>query len=315
MDQATKVLMGHVAQLGEISENEAHRIVNEIYKDGIVSRPEAEALFRLSDMLSSSDPAWQSRFKEAMRDFLLTREAPEGWITDEEADWVMAQIQTDDHTPTLDEMDLLIELLRKAEGAPAKLAKFTLDAIAERIISDGLANLKMVERLRFTLYAGAGDGGLWVSQYEAATLFKINDVIADARNASTWNDLFARAVGNHLMARAHPEPQTVENALAREDWLKDTSSSTGGFFARMGASFGSGNWFESITYSRKKAEQARRVAEDAANREAEKVTDVENDWLLSSIHGDGKVSPAEIALLEFLKTEAPGFAQGLAASA
>ena len=57
------------------------------------------------------------------------------------------------------------------------------------------------------------------------------------------------------------------------------------------------------------------MAEDAANREAEKVTDVENDWLLSSIHGDGKVSPAEIALLEFLKTEAPGFAQGLAASA
>ncbi len=315
MDQATKVLMAHVAQLGEISEGEALRIVNDIYKDGIVSRTEAEALFRLSDMLSSSDPAWQSRFKEAMRDFLLTREPPEGWITDEEADWVIGQVQTDDHTPTLDEMDLLIELLRKADGAPAKLAKYTLDAIADRIIEDGLANLKMVERLRFALYAGAGDGGLWVSQYEAAILFKINDHIAEARNAATWNDLFARAVGNHLMARAHPAPQTVEGALAREDWLSDTSSSTGGFFSRMGASFGSGNWFETITYNRKKAEKARRVAEDAANREAEKVNDIEQDWLLSSIREDGKVSPAELALLEFLKTEAPGFAQGLAASA
>ncbi|MEL6857592.1 MAG: hypothetical protein AAFO74_04355 [Pseudomonadota bacterium] len=315
MDQATKVLMAHVAQLGEISEGEAHRIVNEIYQDGIVSRAEAESLFRLSDMLSSSDPAWQSRFQEAMCDFLLTREPPEGWITDDEAEWVIAQVQTDGHLPTLDEMDLLIGLLRKAEGAPAKLAKFTLDAIADRIISDGLANLKMVERLRFALYAGAGDGGLWVSQYEAAILFKINDQIAEARNASTWNDLFARAVGNHLMARAHPAPQTVESALAREDWLNDTSSNVGGFFARMGASFGSGNWFEAISYNRKKAEQARRAAEDAALREAEKVTDLENDWLLSSIKEDGKVSPAELALLEFLKSEAPGFAQGLAASA
>lgn len=312
MDQETNILLARVAKLGEISENEAHRIVNDIYKDGIVSRGEAETLFRLSDVLSATEPAWTSRFHEAMKDYLLTREAPEGWITEGEADWLIAQVQTQGQEPSLDELDLLIELLRKAEGAPEKLALFTVDAVSRRIIADGMASLKMVERMRAALYAGAGHGGLWVSQHEAVTLFKTNDAIADADNAPTWNDLFARAVGNHLMARAHPSPQTVEGALARESWLQDNSTSTSGFFSRMGGSFASGNWFEMITHNGRKAAEARQVAAEAASREAENVTDIENDWLLKSLGSDGKVSPAETALIAFLKQEAPGFAQGLA---
>lgn len=312
MDQETKVLMARVAKLGEISEIEAHRIMNEIYSDGIVSRAEAESLFRISDSLSATDPAWISRFQEAMKDYLLTREPPEGWITDAEADWLIAQVQFSGHEPTLDEVDLLIELLRKADGAPEKLARFTLNAVSNHIIAEGHASLKLVERMRFAIYAGAGEGGLWVNQFEAAILFKTNDAIATADNAPTWNDLFARAVGNHLMARAHPSPQSVEGALAREAWLQDTSSSTGGFFAKMGSSFGSGNWFEMITHNGRKAAQARQIAAEAADREAEKVTEFENDWLLKSLDGDGRISPAEAALIEFLKREAPGFAQGLA---
>lgn len=312
MDQETKILMARVAKLGEISESEAHRIVNEIYADGIVSRAEAESLFRISDTLSATDPAWMSRFQEAIKDFLLTREPPEGWITEGEADWIIAQVQHTGHTPTLDEIDLLIELLRKAEGAPEKLARFTLQAVSDQIIADGLASLKMVERMRFALYAGAGEGGLWVSQFEAGILFKTNDAIAAADNAPTWNDLFARAVGNHLMARAHPAPQTVQSALAREAWLQDTNVNAGGFFSRMGASFGSGNWFEMITHNGRKAAQARQIAAEAANRQAEQVTEIENRWLVTSLDTDGKVSPAEAALIDFLKQEAPGFAQGLA---
>ncbi|MEM1147108.1 MAG: hypothetical protein AAGH49_04895 [Pseudomonadota bacterium] len=303
--------MARVAKLGELSESEAHRIVNEIYADGIVSRGEAEALFRLSDVLSETDPAWISRFQEAVKDFLLTREPPEGWITDEEADWLISQVQTDASTPTLDEIDLILELLRKADGAPESLGDFVLEAISERIIADGVANLKMVERMRYALYAGAGNGGIWVTQKEADILFKINDAIAESRNAETWNDLFARAIGNHLMARAHPAPQTVEDALSRETWLSDSSSSAGGFLSRMGSSFGSGNWFQSITYSSKRAAEARRRAAEAADREAEEITDFESTWVLDRIASDKKVSPAEMALLEFLKKEAPGLAEGL----
>ena len=308
-------MMARVAHLGEMSESEARRIVNETYQDGIVSRGEAEALFRINDVLKATDPEWASRFQEALKDYLLTREPPEGWVTDEEAEWLLSQVQMDGDKPGLDEIDLLLAVLRQAKGAPESLAHYTLEAISARIIADGVANMNMVERMRYALYAGAGDGGLWVTAHEAAVLFKTNDAIAEARNATTWNDLFARAVGNHLMARAHPAPQTVQEALSRETWLNDTSSNAGGFFARMGASFASGNWFETVTYSGKKAADARMAAADAASRDAERVTDEEQTWLKRRLGWDKKISPAETALIEFLKQEAPGFTEGLVAAA
>ncbi len=308
-------MMARVAQLGEMSESEARRIVNETYQDGIVSRGEAEALFRINDVLKATDPEWASRFQEALKDYLLTREPPEGWVTDEEAEWLLSQVQMDGEKPGLDEIDLLLAVLRQAKGAPESLAHYTLEAISARIIADSVANMNMVERMRYALYAGAGDGGLWVTAHEAAILFKTNDAIAEARNATTWNDLFARAVGNHLMARAHPAPQTVQEALSREAWLNDTSSNAGGFFARMGASFASGNWFEKVTYSGKKAADARMAAADAASRDANRVTDEEQTWLKRRLGWDKKISPAETALIEFLKQEAPGFTEGLVAAA
>lgn len=315
MDQETQIIMARVAKVGELTETEAHRIVNEIYADGIVSRGEAETLFRLNEMLTASNPEWGSRFREALTDFLITREAPEGWVTDEEADWLMAQVHHDGEHPCLEEIDLLLAVLRKADGVPSQLAHYTLDAIAHRIIDAGSANQLMVERARFALFAGAGDGGLWVSQHEASVLFKINDAIATASNDPSWNDLFARAVGNHLMARAHPEPRSIEDAFAREAWLQDTSGGAGSFFSRMGASFLSGNWFASVTYSPRKAEKARLMAAQAADRDAEHVTETENSWLIEQLESDDQISPAEQALLAFLSKEAPGFAQGLAVAA
>ena len=80
MGQETKAMMASVEKLGEVSEAEALRIVNETYKDGIVSRGEAEALFRMNDVLKTTDVEWASRFQEALKDFLLTREPPEGWV-------------------------------------------------------------------------------------------------------------------------------------------------------------------------------------------------------------------------------------------
>lgn len=315
MDQETQIIMARVAKVGEMTESEAHRIVNEIYSDGIVSRGEAETLFRLNETLSATNPEWGSRFREALTDFLITREAPEGWVTDEEADWLLEQVHHDGEFPCLEEIDLLIAVLRKADGVPEKLAHYTLDAVMHRIVEAGKATQAMVERARFALFAGAGDGGLWVSQHEASALFTTNDTIADADNDPSWNDLFARAVGNHLMARAHPEPKSIEDAFEREAWLKDTSVNPGGLFARMGASFFSGNWFASVTHNPRKAEQARMAAAEAATREAEKVTTEETDWVLAGIEGDGKISPAEQALIDFLRAEAPGFAEGLTLAA
>lgn len=314
MDRDLQVMMSRVARLGEMSEEEARRIVNQVYEDGIVSRGEAEALFRLNDQLTIADAHWKMRFTEAVKDYLLTREPPEGWVSEEEAIWLIKQVDHHGNRPSLEEIDLVIHILRFADGAHESLFDHALSTVSQRIIADGRADADMVERMRFLVFARSGDGASWVSRNEAVLLFQTNDAIAFAKNDPSWNDFFARAIANHLMARAHPNPATIEDALRRDKWVKDTDSGPLGFFGRMATSF-DGGWFEKVAYSSKKASQARMKAADIASRAAAEVTEDENAWLMKRLGWDDKVSPAERALLEFLKGEVPGLVEGLAIAA
>jgi hypothetical protein len=315
MDQDLQGILSRVAELGELSEAEAKRILKDVYQDGIVSRPEAEALFLISDSLSKTYPEWQARFVGAVKDFLLTREAPLGWVTEEEADWLIEQIETGHPEPQSAEIELCLTVLSYAEGADVRLSRYVLNAIAQQITEQGSATEALVELMRRALFAASGDSGIWVSRFEANVLFATNDAIAFAKNDAAWNELFARAIGNHLLARAHPNPQTQADALSREAWLKDPSSDFTGFLSDMVNSFGKGDWFGKVTYSPKRARKACELAREIADREAEQVDQAETAWFMDRIDRDQTISPAERALISFLKKEAPGFAQGLATAA
>ncbi|MGB3626213.1 MAG: hypothetical protein WA989_10300, partial [Henriciella sp.] len=278
MENEMQLLMARIAHLGEMTEGEARRIVNEIYRDGIVSRQEAESLFRLNDQLAERDPVWVERFIEAIKDFLLTREAPEGWITDEEADWLMAQTGRDGHIETASEIDLILTLLRYADGAPESLSRYCLEAVSRRIIENGVADAAMTERMRRILFAPAGEASLWVNRHEATILFKTNDAVAEAPNTKMWNTMFAKAILNHLVAAAHPDPVTEADALKREAWLKDTNASVGGFFSRMANAFTSGTWFEKVSHDAEAAARARYMAKEANGKKAAAVTADEQNW-------------------------------------
>ncbi len=314
MDQDLQILMSSVARLGELSEAEANRIVKEVYDDGIATRGEAEALFLLNDTLAASDALWVQRFSAAVQDFLLAQ-APEGQITQAQADWLIAQLGPYEEIASPDEIDLLLAILNAAETAPISLSRYTLQVISARIKADGRARPDMTERMRKILYTVCGEAGIWVSRFEATVLFEANDAIGFARNDPSWNDLFARAVANHLMARAHPEPHTQPEALSRQAWLQESSADTGNFLSRMGGSFLTGNWFETVAYDPEKAARARRAADDVARREAEDITDDENAWFMQRLGWNPKINPAERALVDFLKTEAPGFTHGLTVAA
>ena len=311
MDREMQLLMARIANLGAVSEAEARQIVNEVYRDGIVSREEAEALFRLNDQFAERDPVWVERFIEAIRDFLLTRETPHGWVTDAESDWLIGVIGRDGHIETESEIDLLLEVLRHAEGAPEALSRYCLEAVSRRIIENGIADEAMTERMRRILSAPGGEAGLWVSRHEATVLFRTNDAIAEAPNARSWNNVFAKAILNHLLSAAHPEPQTEADALSRDAWLKDNKASVGGFFARMANAFTSGSWFDKISHDAEAAARARYVAKEAAAKAGKQITPDEDKWFLRRLGWDKSVSPAERTLIDLLNSEAPGFARGL----
>lgn len=308
-------LMTKVADLGRISEQEARQIVNEVYDDGVVSRAEADALFELNNKLSGSDKLWDDRFREAIKDFLLTVEAPVGWITEEECQWLMQHIIADGRIALETELDLLLDVLRYAEGAPQSLGLFTLQAICDYAKREEAVDAFTVERLRRALYAPAGDGATWVTRAEAAKLFELNDAVGLSKNDTSWNDLFARAIGNHLMAAAHPAPQTEQAALSREKWLEARSGGVAGFFKSAARTLSDGTWFEKVSHDPKKAARASLAAKEAANRAAETVDSEEEDWLVTRLGWDKDINAAERALIDFLKKEAPGFTAGIVEAA
>lgn len=63
-----------------------------VYPDGVVSRPEVEKLFRLNAAATSVCPEWRDFFVEAATDYLVHQERPEGYVSDENADWLMRMI-------------------------------------------------------------------------------------------------------------------------------------------------------------------------------------------------------------------------------
>lgn len=315
MSQNIDELAANIVGFENLSEAEAKKVAQSVYQDGIVNRLEAEKLFKINNLLSGHNEKWDRQFVETVKDFLLTVEAPVGWVTEEEGDWLMEQIGQDDRVKLGSEVDLLVSVLRFAEGAPVSLSRFALDCVCNRVRNAGRAMPENIERLRYILFAAAGERQSWVSRYEATALFKLNDDISNAKNDPSWNDLFARAIGNHLLASAHPNAVDEAEAFRREIWMKDTSSGALGFFAKMGGTFASGDWFKHLTHSDEKAMKARNAAVEAAQREGEVVTDDETAWFVKRLGWDNAVSPAEQALVKFLKEEAPGFVDGVTVAA
>lgn len=307
MDRSTEALFTKVASLGEMSEDDALRIVQEVYRDGIVSRSEAENLYRLHPTLKNVDNDWAGRFIDTVRDYVIENEAPHGWVDEDECDWLIALTDLENSAPSAFDVDLLIAILRKTEGAPDRLAETVLAAMVRLIKQEGVVSAERVEDLRAIMFAPTGHQGLWISRLEAQCLFEINDAVASARNAPSWDDFFARAIGNHLMSRSHPSPQSEADALAREKWLQDTSVDVGGLLSRTARSFFEGNWWKSVLHDSEKSMQAEYAAREAGNLAAEAVTLDEQEWLNRRLGWDNRISSAEKALIDFLKQEVPGY--------
>ncbi|MGH1421159.1 MAG: hypothetical protein ACRBEQ_05020 [Hyphomonas sp.] len=315
MDKVVENLGRMIPATSSLTTEEALEVINHVYHDGRIDPGEADALFELNATLGGTNPAWDARFIEAVKDFILGEsEGPRHWVTDAESNWLITNIERDGQICPVSELELLLRILREAEGAPLALGHFTMRIACDRIIDRGKAVAEDIERVRRALYAAGSDGGTWVSRFEAEMMFRTNDAVAYSANDKGWSDLFARAIANHLMARAHPNPVGELQALAREAWLADTDVSVKSTFNNLVGGLSSG-WFKSVTHDEAKAQAARAAMNEAAARAAEQIDEPEVNWLLRRIRKDTSVSPAERALVEFLKDEAPGFSEGILAAA
>jgi len=82
---------------GVVDEGEALQFETVVYADGEVERDEADAAFQINDAVSgaANSPEWERVFVRVVTDYVLADEATPGVVDDEEAAYLIDQIDGD----------------------------------------------------------------------------------------------------------------------------------------------------------------------------------------------------------------------------
>lgn len=287
-----------IAQTRALGPDETLALRRAVWPDGEISAQEANILFELNRSCSAPSAEWVDFFVEAITAFLVEQAEPRGYVSDENAAWLMQAIDHDGRVDTLAELELLVKVIERAENVPDRLKAYALDQIRQAVLhgdgptrcGDGLQpgtiGTSEVRLLRRVLYAAGGDAPAHISRAEAELLFAIKDATLDGANAPEWQTLFVQAISLHLMTNQRFRALTRQDAQRLHAFMADTSSGIGSFFGRMAGSF----------------DRATAVAAEADSEPAPEdgLTASEQAWLQAKVSEDGKLDPLERALLKAL---------------
>lgn len=270
-----------------------------VFKDGIVSSDELDALFDLASRAPEGDPEWAHFFAEAAADFYLREEHPHGYLTEDEFQSLKARTAREGRVNALT-LGLCVTLLEKAIATPPAMTEFIAEQIALHVRAKKNGPRLSADDVNLTrrfIFACGGAGNVAVARREAEFLFDLADMTADAANDPSWTEFFVRALANHVMAHIGYEPLSHDDAKALYAFMADRDKNVGGFLTRMvrGALAGLKAEEPSLAAQRNAARER-----DAA--EAEKVTPEEAEWLAARIGRDGALHADEQALVEHLRS-------------
>lgn len=301
-----------------VTDADVLRLRRDVYRDGLISREEARDVFALDHVVDDKPESWREFFVESIVDYVVEKEAPRGYISDANADWLIASISHDGIVDHRTELELLVKAMDRAHGVPPHLAAFALNQVElavvdgkgalmrGRVLTPGVIGEHEVEMLRRILYAAASDGNIGISREEAEVLFRINDRTSEADNHPSWTELFTKAIAYSVMAVSGYDLPSREEALRREEWLDDTGVNLGGFFRRMLSGSLAAHMDAVRLETGSESYHGARNAQDAqASLSHERIDAEEADWLAHRIGRDGKLHHNEKELLGFLKRESP----------
>lgn len=300
-----------------ITAEDVQALRRSLYNDGVAEAGEVERLFALDEAAADHDPAWCELFVEAVTDYIVEQAAPQGYVSEANADWLIARISADGAVKTATELELLVKVLEKAKSSPERLSAFALGQVKKAVVQGegplarggsletGRVGRNEVELMRRILYAFGGEGSIAITRAEAEILFDINDATAGTANDPAWTDLFVKAVANFLMAASGYAVPPRQEAIRCEAWLDAPTGGVADIFARMAAG-GLRSVFQA--YREPTAEEdwaGHNMRAEAHAAAAGQVTAEEAEWLAQRIGRDGALHENEKALLRFIRDEAP----------
>jgi hypothetical protein len=303
---------------GTVTDLQTLELRRQLFSDSTISEREADWLFEINDRCVKQEPSWGVFFVEALTDFFVHQLKPAGYISDENARWLIECIDSDGKLESKNELELLLAIFEKAKSVPEALSAYALDQVKHAVtagegvtrsgavLEPGIVSENDVEVLRRILYAYGSPGNIAITDSEAEVLFDINDQTAGAANHPSWNVLFAQALANHMMMTSGHTPISRETALRYEAFLYDepkAEMSEAGFIESLVKSL-RGIYNAGVDDSENKARD-KRLRHESDTAASEIITAEEAKWLASRIDRDGTMSEAEKALLSFIKRESP----------
>ena len=292
---------------GQIAADELLALRREGWGDGIITRAEAEALFVLNNSLAERSPEWCDFFVEAIGEFVLNGTPPRLQCSDDEAAWLIGQIDHDGVVESLAELECMVRILERAENTPDRLKNYVLAAVEREVLTGvgptrcggelsathiSAAECRIIRRV---IWASGGHGPAAVTRHDAEMLFRLKDETLAEENAPEWDDLFIDGVANYLKGFTLQNAQlSHDRRLELEAFVADNSASVGRFMGRVAREAPQVmNHFGKV-FGKKKPAGSGYEALAAAG---EVVTDYESEWLDKMVDADGEVDDLESRLI------------------
>ena len=308
-------LLAEIKNKGRVEQNDILALRKQVFGDNAISMDEADALFTLNQ-LSQKPVEWQDFFIDAITNFLVRQTLPKGYVSRANAMWLMARIDHDGVIETHTELELLLNIMKRADNVTEELEVYALTLVKyavlngtgflgkDRALQAGVIGEAEVNVLKRVLYSCSSEDGIGISKREAEVIFDLNDACAHAKNHESWTRLFVGAIANHIMMLASWNEPEAREALRREKWLEGRGD---GFLLPK---------FEGFTealisiFSKPTALKFTNMNK-VRTRQAERVNAGEANWLIERLSRDGQLHENERALLRFLKEESPQIHESL----
>lgn len=299
-------LAQRVADDGVVSAEELVGLRREGWGDGIITREEAEALFAINNALEERDEEWCDFFVETIGEFVLNGTEPRLQCNDEEADWLIAQVDHDGVIESVVELETIVRIIERAENVTDRLKHYIVKQVEKEVLTGtgptrcggelSATHISAAECriLRRVIFASGGHGPAAVSRFDAEMLFRLKDETLAEENSPEWDDLFLDGVSNFLKGFALQNAQiSHERASELQAFVADNKANVGRFMANvMRESPNVANHFGKVFGKRTDtpgfAEQA---------MAGEEVTDFEQEWLDKMIETDGEIDELERRLI------------------
>ena len=302
---------------GKITADDVLELRHNVFWKGVVTPDDAEMVFALNDPLEKdADASWAPFFVEALTDYVVIQAEPSGYISEENADWLMAHIaRSSGRVDSACEFELLVKTLERAKVSPVKLVAFALEQVkfgvigadchisAARSCEPGVVDRAETELVRRILFAFGGDGNIAVTRQEAGVLFDINDATSETKNDPAWSDLFVKALANFLMSTLGYQVPTRQDALRREAWLDAPTPGLGDFMSQMLAGSLNAMW-DACTNGTLDGEPRHSNESSGFTIGSEPQVNADDArWLAERMRRDHKLRNNEAALINFLKSK------------